>query len=208
MAWAPDYLTVTELKSALGITGTADDDELGFAITAASRAIDHAACRQFGLVASAEARYYTATAAYHRAGGSIVVIDDLQTTTGLVVKEDADRDGVFEKTLVLDTDFRLYSWNAAVSGRPWTEIRAEPSVSFTCNPRGFEVTGRFGWTTVPTIVKQACLTQAGRFFKRKDSPMGVAGSPELGSEIRLLAKLDPDVAVAVSTLARYDEGFA
>ena len=201
MAWAPDYLTLAELKSALVIGDTDDDAELGFAITAASRSIDHYAGRQFGLTGSAVARYYSAQS------GLVVTIDDLQTTTGLVIKEDEDRDGVFETTLVLDTDVRLYPWNATAEGRPWTELRAEPTETFSCHPRAFEVTGNWGWTTVPTLIKQACLIQAGRIFKRKDSPMGIAGSPELGSEIRLLARLDPDVAVLVSALRRYDGEF-
>jgi hypothetical protein len=48
---------------------------------------------------------------------------------------------------------------------------------------------------VPSAVKQACLIQASRFFTRRYAPFGVAGSPESGSEMRLLAKVDPDVAV-------------
>ena len=137
----------------------------------------------------------------------MLVIDDLQTTTGLVIKEDQDRDGVYETTLVLDTDVRLYPWNATGDGVPWTELRAEPIVSFSPYDRAFEVTGKFGWTAVPTLVKQACLVQTLRLFKRKDAPFGVSGSPELGSEVRLLAKLDPDVALLVSTLRRYDGEF-
>lgn len=48
---------------------------------------------------------------------------------------------------------------------------------------------------IPDAVKLACLLQASRFFIRKNAPFGVAGSPQDGSEIRLLARLDPDVLV-------------
>lgn len=48
---------------------------------------------------------------------------------------------------------------------------------------------------IPSAVKQACLIQASRFFTRRYAPFGVAGSPDSGSEIRLLAKVDVDVAV-------------
>lgn len=51
---------------------------------------------------------------------------------------------------------------------------------------------------IPDAVKLACTIQAARFFKRRDAAFGVAGSPELGNELRLLAKLDPDVALLVS----------
>lgn len=45
----------------------------------------------------------------------------------------------------------------------------------------------------PEPVKLAAMIQASRLSKRRDSPFGVAGSPEFGSELRLLSKLDPDV---------------
>jgi hypothetical protein len=60
-----------------------------------------------------------------------------------------------------------------------------------------KVTALWGWTAVPVAVKQATLLQASRFFSRRHSPYGVAGSPELGSEIRLLARVDPDVGVSL-----------
>ena len=47
--------------------------------------------------------------------------------------------------------------------------------------------------TVPDGVKVATLLQAARYFKRRESPYGIAGSPEMGSEMRLRAELDPDV---------------
>jgi hypothetical protein len=39
--------------------------------------------------------------------------------------------------------------------------------------------------------------QASRLLSRRDAPFGIAGSPEMGSEMRLLAKLDPDVDLLV-----------
>jgi hypothetical protein len=59
---------------------------------------------------------------------------------------------------------------------------------------------------VPASVKLAALLQATRLFKRKEAPFGVAGSLELGSELRLLAKLDPDVEMLLGgygELTRY-----
>lgn len=46
---------------------------------------------------------------------------------------------------------------------------------------------------VPDVIQMATLLQAARFFKRKGAPFGIAGSPEMGSELRLLSRLDPDV---------------
>jgi hypothetical protein len=51
------------------------------------------------------------------------------------------------------------------------------------------------FSPVPAEVKLATELQASRWAKRRDAPFGVAGSPELGSELRILAKLDPDVEI-------------
>lgn len=203
MAWAPDYCTTTELKSYLRVTDAADDAELGLAITAASRAVDHACNRQFGLSDPAVARYYT-WGGFSPDGRGMLEIDDLMTVTDLVVKVDRDDDGTFEETLTINTDFRLFPWNAAAESLPWTYVVLGDAVeSFPLTMRAIEITAKWGWSAVPTLVKQATLLQAARFFVRRNSPYGVAGAPELGNEMRLLARLDPDVAVMLQTLKRH-----
>ncbi len=47
---------------------------------------------------------------------------------------------------------------------------------------------------VPAAVKLACELQAIRLYKRKDASFGVLGAAEFGTFVRLLDKLDPDVA--------------
>lgn len=189
MAWAPDYVTATELKTFLRMSDTVDDAEVGFAIAAASRAIDRAANRQFGLVASAEERTYTARLDTAR-GRYVVEIDDLMTATGLTIT-----------TTAAVTDYTLQPSNADVRGEPWTRIILNEGGTLTED--GVAVTAKYGWTTVPVAIKQAALMQASRFFKRRDAPFGVAGSPDLGSELRLLAKVDPDVAVVLGPYTRW-----
>lgn len=56
---------------------------------------------------------------------------------------------------------------------------------------------------MPAVVSSACLIQAARFFVRRDSSYGIAGSPELGNELRLLARLDPDVALLLTSVKRW-----
>lgn len=202
MAWQPDYATLAVLKADLGIPAvtTTYDAALSAAITAASRAIDHATNRQFGVLSAAAARYYTPQTFK---GGRRVIMDDLMTTTDLVVKADDDNDGVFERTIT-STEYRLYPWNAAADGMPWTILFPVVGTTFPSCERSMEITAKWGWTAVPAVIQQACTTQASRLFKRKDAPFGVAGSLEQGSEIRLLARLDPDVERLVSVLRRYD----
>lgn len=195
-----DYSTVAELKAFLRITDSADDAELAVALTAASRAIDQATNRAFGQTDPAVARYYTWEEGRRPngppwEGRHRLDVDDISTTTGLVVKVDEDDDGVYETTLTVNTDFQLWPWNAAAESRPWEQIVLRPNVTFPTHLRAVEVTAKFGWATVPTEVEQAAQIQAARFFSRRNSPYGVAGSPDLGNELRLLAKVDADVEV-------------
>ena len=202
-----DYCELADIKAALSISDTNDDTMLSLAITAASRAIDGYTNRAFGQDDTAVARYYAAettvyqstpqTRIYTDAYPSRLLVDDISTSTGLVVKTDTDADGVFETTLVLNTDFYLGPVNAAADGQPWTYLELAPNTTqyFPSWTRGVEVTALFGWASIPTAVKQACVIQAARTFSRKNSPYGIAGSPEMGNELRLLASLDPDVRV-------------
>lgn len=201
MAWAPDYVTAAELKAYERIPDTDDDAQVALAISAASRAVDRYCNRQFGLVASVEDRFYTPRWDKRRCRW-VVDIDDLQTVVGLLVFADLDGSGDYATNL---TDYgALKPVNAAAKSRPWTQLVVLPSspVKPCAEEDSAQVTAKYGWTTVPTPVKQATLLQASRFLKRKDAPFGVAGSPDSGSEVRLLAKVDPDVAVVLGPYVR------
>lgn len=185
------YATLAELKGFIGIpTGdTADDVTLTLALDSASAQVDQFTDRTF--TAGSTTRLYQVTDVGR------LDIDPISTTSGLVVKTDDNDDGTFETTWTLGTDFRLEPTNAAAAGVPWDRLVALGTRWFPIlqyRP-GVEVTASFGWPggTAPAPVKHATLIQASRLWKRKEAPFGVAGSVEFGSEIRLLAKLDPDV---------------
>ncbi len=200
MAWAPDYVTTTELKTFLSISDAVDDAQLAFAITAASRAVDRHCGRQFGVVSGVEQRFYTA---HHDRDRSrwVVEIDDLMSTSGFV----AEVQGSDGSSLGTISSYVLLDRNAAAQGRPWTALMVRPESTGipTGLPDEVAVTALWGWTAVPVAVKQATLLQASRLVHRRTSPFGVAGSPELGSELRLLARVDPDVSVALSDYVRW-----
>jgi len=202
MAWRPDYITSTELKNYVRIGDDQDDVEVGLAITAASRAIDRACGRQFGKVDSAVVRYYTAYT-HPVLLRNVVDIDDLYSVTGLEVDVDSDGDETYATALDI---FTVQPLNAAADGKPWSRIAVGPSatVSMPTTADAVRVSGLFGWSAVPGPIKQATLLQASRFLSRRNSPYGVAGSPENGSELRLLAKVDPDVEVALADFKRSD----
>ncbi len=193
MAWAPDYVTDEDLRVYLRVDDLDDDVQAALAITAASRAIDDHCNRQFGQIDVPAERRYTAWPDYERCRW-VVTIDDLMTTTGLVV----------EVAGTPVTAYQLEPVNATADGRPWTSLAFTDASEATPTGAVHEVSivARWGWSAVPGTVPEATLLQASRFVKRRDAPFGVAGSPELGSEMRLLAKVDPDVAVALRGLGR------
>lgn len=192
MAWEPDYCTGDELKHFVRITDTDDNAEVALAITGASRAIDLHCNRQFGKDSAPTTRYYRSKACGPRT--RIVKIDDIMTTDGLTVLTHDDSGTAIT--------YALAPINNAAKGKPWTQLRL-PSHIPTVSYEDVAVTGTFGWTAVPAAVKEACLLQASRLLARREAPFGIAGSPDQGSEMRLLARVDPDVAVALTKYVRW-----
>lgn len=202
MALYPDYTTTALLKAHLRIADTADDVALGAAVTAASRAIDYECNRQFGST-TAVARFYTYDPVLIE-GRWAQPVFDISATTGLIVAVDEADDGTYATTLTSGTDFDLWPYNALADGRPWTHLvlSSKGTQTFPWSHLGIKVTAAYGWATVPAVVAQAALIQSARFFVRRDSAYGVAGSPAQGSEVRLLARLDPDVALLLTSVRR------
>lgn len=196
MVWAPDYLTTPEMRGFLPVASTDRDDDIAVAVAAASRAVDRHAGRQFGRVDVAEERRYTARWDRHRASPRwVVVIDDLMSAADLGVTCSGG-------TI---TDFVLEPRNAAAKGRPWEVlvVNATSVVQPTNLEDDVAIIERWGWTAVPAAVKMATRIQANRFFMRQFSPYGIAGSPDQGSEMRLMDRLDPDVATSLSSYRRW-----
>lgn len=187
MAWAPDYVTGNELKSYFNIQHDEDDTWLDIWATTVSRNVDDFCSRQFGQVEAAETRKYKGKYdAYERR--TYFEIDDLQDLTGFAV---TDEDGSSY------TDYEFEPDNALLKGRPYTVISIEGKYESK-----FNFLGKWGWTTVPSSVKTGIYLQANRLKARRNSPFGIAGSPEDGSEIRLLAQLDPDFKTSLKPYVR------
>lgn len=206
MPWAPSYATTDELREFVRIDDAADDTVIEDALAGASRAIDYACdarpdhVRQFGRTDVAEPRYFTVSRRGYGpavAGQWMAETDDIATAVGLVVT-------VGFSPAVVVTGVTLLPRNAYRVGRPYTAIGfvgsslAAPSV--LADDVMIEAT--WGWPAVPQAIHEACMLQASRLLSRRDAPFGVAGSPEVGSEMRLLAKLDPDVEILVKPYVR------
>lgn len=203
MPWEPDYTTATAWKKYARITvaDTDEDAQITTAIGMASRAVDAQAGRQFGKTA-AETREYTAR--FSRSRGSVwyVETDDFQDTTGLAVSWDGAGDGTFS-TAISPADCVYWPRNAAQRGRPFERVLFRPAAAVQDGrAAGVRVLALWGWGAVPTGIVGATNLQVLRMHSRREAPFGVAGSPDDGSEVRLLARLDPDVVVAVRRYAR------
>lgn len=195
MAWKPDYVTLAAAKAYLRIVDTVDDVQLAVWVTAASRAIDRKCNRQFGQLAAPAARVYRQPAFWDPASGMwMVEIDDVQDVTGMTVNGVAYASA--GATLMPD--------NAPADGVPWQRLAFtdQPTLSYPGAPAALTVVARWGWAAQPAQVTGAALLQLARWNARRDSPFGVAGSPDQGNELRLLARLDPDVATSLAGLSR------
>lgn len=197
MVWKPDYITLALVKGFLRIDvgDTADDVELASWITAASRAVDRACNRQFGQDAGLVTRKYRQGASYDPDTGFwLLEIDDVQDTTGMTI------DGV----VLASSGVTLLPENAVVNGKPYERLGYSNAPVVSYGPRtAVTVLARSGWTAVPAQVPAACKLQINRWNARRESPFGIAGSPDAGSELRLLSKLDPDVATTLAGLKRF-----
>ena len=197
MAIINGYSTLQNVKRNLQITDTVDDGLLELCIESASRAIDNLTERIFYRT--------TTTRIYAPRDNFNVEIDDLDSLTSL--KTSTNVDGVFDQTWKT-SDYQLEPLNKIAGGipSPYTHIRAVGDYWF---PTGMEeatvqVTGVFGWDTIPKAIEQACILQSARYFKRADSPMGVAGFDAMG--VVRLSRIDPDIATLLDPYVKVRMG--
>lgn len=182
MAIGDDYLTRDELKSYMGYEGVTEDALVDGAISSASREIERHCNRQFNDAGVASARLYHASSRY------LTVVDDFHTTTGLVVEIDVNGDNNWT-TLTLDVDYEVTPLNRMMNGIDWVYwniVMVGKAHTFPCGRKAnVRVTARWGWEAIPPDVKQACKILASDTFQLKDSRMGVAGSDQFGTIVRV-----------------------
>jgi hypothetical protein len=193
MAITNGYCELDELKSEmrLKVNDLEDDGRLEIAIAAASRQIDAHCGRRFWQDSTVKVREYMVD------DEDCALVDDISTTTGLIVKIDTDQDGSYETTLTIDTDFKLAPFNAAdeVPVWPYYELRLMPNSSYYFpvddDVPTLQITARFGWPAVPDDVKKACLIQSAMLFKSADAVFGVTEFAGSGVAMRVRSQLNP-----------------
>jgi hypothetical protein len=189
------YATLADVKAAARIpsSDTIDDALLEIAIESSSRDIDAYTERVFfSTGATAVARVYIPQDIY------LVETDDIISVTTL--KSDSTGNGTFDVTWA-STDFQLEPLNGLAGGiaTPATRIRAigeylwpvyEPR-NVNSNQASVQVTGVFGFASIPSAIKQATILASLRAYKRYESPTGVLGFSDMG--VVRVGRLDPDV---------------
>jgi hypothetical protein len=193
------YASLAELREKLSLTAanTAANTQLERLIETGSRTAENICGRRFYAVA--QTRYYTADDGYE------IEIDDLTGTP--TIKTDDDGDGVYETTWAA-TDYNLKygnDYNAALDGKPYTniEVSGRGTNAFPVGvKKAVLVYGNYGYssgtnaaTARPQPIADAVLLAAERVYKRKDAPLGVAGSPALGQQMIRVPDMqnDPDI---------------
>ena len=190
MAITNGYATLSDVKAAFRITDSVDDTLLELSIESASREID-GWCERVFYNAGTATRVYIPTDSFYTEVDDLISLTTLKTsTTG------ESFDNTWESG-----DYQLEPLNGVsggLTGHPATRIRAIGNKIFPLwDPRNInsheatvQVTGVFGWSAVPTAVRQACIILAQRGFKRYDTPLGITFD-ELGA--MRVGRVDPDV---------------
>lgn len=191
MAITNGYATLADVKSGFRIQDSVDDTMLELSIEAASREID-GYCERVFYNAGTATRVYIPTDTFYTETDDIISVTTLKTSsTG----------ESFDTTWSASGDYQLEPLNGisgGLVGHPATRIRAIGSYLFPLwDPKNVnsheatvQVTGVFGWSAVPTAIRQATIILAMRQFKRYDTPLGVSFD-ELGA-LRV-GRVDPDV---------------
>jgi hypothetical protein len=185
------YATIEDAKAYIAGEDqrSSNDDRILAALTSASRKIDSYCGRPFYRVvdaaSSASLRTYYPDTSYR------VTLDDMWTTTGLVVATDTSDNGTADTTW-LAADYQLEPLNGVVDGLdgwPYYRLRAVAGRSFPQGKRpSVHVTAKWGWSAVPDPVKQACLHLTSTIYKMEDAPLGVAALNDFGP-LRMSADL-------------------
>lgn len=181
MSLGDPYVTASQVKTRLGISDSTDDTAITSACSAASRWIDNFCNRRrfgFNVATSATALTYRPLDPTH------VRVDDISSTTSLVVAVDLGGTGTFGTTWTLNTDFLLTPIDAVVSAgasRPYTGLRPIlKTVPMWPQRPSVQVTALWGWPAVPAIVTEAAYQLAEETFKIKDAPFGITGVNDFG----------------------------
>lgn len=200
MAITNGYGTLAEYKVRHDIDDTDDDVTIEAIITAVSRLIDGIRGERFYTTASDETRYFSAD-------DFNVLFTPLKIISVTTLKTDNDNDGTYEYTWTEDTDFYLQPYNASLDNEPYRWIETAPNGSYSFPKgvkKGVQIAGKFGWSSAPSYISEACYLGTARIMQRQDTALGVSAAAALGQLQVQVDRLrnDPDFMALVMVDAR------
>lgn len=179
MALGDPYISDVQLKVVLGITDVSEDALVLRAVRGATAAIDNkCGFNTFWNTGTAVTRTIETdgrivpkrtSSPYYK----LILPDGIASASGLLVAG-------YSTAKLLPTD-------AIATGKPATEIK----LPWGSVPDDIDITAIWGWPALPDDIIMAAQMQSQRYYKRRGSPEGVAGSAEWGM-VRI-PRLDPDV---------------
>ena len=169
-----DYCTLAEVKTALRIplADTTDDAEIAIKITAASKRIDQDTGRKHGFGLDS----VVSTRIYRPRHEELLSVDDIATTTGLIV-------AIGKGSTFSTIDSSLYDFlpeNASSDGLAIEVLRRLVGAWPVWGLQKIQVTAKWGWPAVPPDIHNAAILLSARLQRRKDSPEGLRGFNDLG----------------------------
>lgn len=180
MAIGDPYISVQELKDVVGISDDSEDVLVERAVKAATQAINNrSGFATFWNTGLAEIRTVdTEGKIVPKRGVSpyykLLLPDGIASTGGFSVSG-------FPTATLMPSD-------AIAKGEPATALK----LSYGSLPASVQITAVWGWPSLPDDIVMAAQMQAHRYYRRRGSPEGIAGSAEWG--LSRVPRLDPDVA--------------
>lgn len=158
MAITDAYATNQQYKAIIGKSTGDNDSEIDANLVGVSRYLDRRLGRTAGFNkdTTAVARRFYPTSTFQKT----LFVDDIASTSGLVVKIDDNQDGTAEITLTQTTDYELMPFNAAVGPetRPYDRLYLPTNrVSRTSWDALVEITALWGWPAVPRAIIDATI---------------------------------------------------
>jgi len=162
--------TLQDVKDFLKITDTNDDAELAMRLRAGSRRVRWDCGRSFEVSAVATSRIYRPQ------HPTLLVIDDIASTDGLVVEI-----GRGTSWTAVDVDgLDALPENAEADGRAVEMLCRTDGVWPVFGNLRVRVTAPPGWLAVPEDIVTATCIASSRLFRRKDSLDGIVGNSDYG----------------------------
>lgn len=177
------YITRVEFKATMEITANDEDTWIDRCINAASRAIEkRSGWPTFWKTTGAEARVIDVTRRVVPVRHPLYSYDKVLLRNGIASATGFAVSGYSTPVLMPE--------DALAEGVPADAFRLPAGSAFGLNGN-LTVTAVWGWPSVPSDITWATQMQAARYYRRKGSPEGIAGSAEWG--LTRIPALDPDV---------------